>query len=319
MPTLNTTQLVAFIKSHALTHYNAGWDVVVETMTDEDLAERLKGVTSQKGAIAAFSGIVGAFNEQRTAHRNEALAMGAEPTLQEVLDSLTHNEKRVVVAHLEAGIDCNGCETLDAMKADNMTWADVAEVSRRTSLAKNQLKGVLSSLSKKGLLSTDNEKPNGAPGVDQILTDFGLVVAFELLGEGVEAMVPAKAEKPALKVVPKAEPKEKTTRAARALEDRVMVQPAKDLREVKPMTAGSKRHLIAEALLRGTTLEHLMEVTGWKRDVVSSGLYYDMKQVGMGVERKGGKLLLILPTGVKTLPVKDKTTSRTDALVAACK
>jgi hypothetical protein len=70
MPKLNTAQLVAFIKSHALTHYNAGWDVVVETMTDEELAERLEGVTLQKGAIAAFPGVVGAFNEQCQARRN---------------------------------------------------------------------------------------------------------------------------------------------------------------------------------------------------------------------------------------------------------
>ena len=63
-------------------------------------------------------------------------------------------------------------------------------------------------------------------------------------------------------------------------------------------------------------MEHLAEVTGWKRDVVSSALYYDVKQVGLGVERKGGKLFLILPEGVKVLPVKDKTTSRAEALAA---
>lgn len=341
MPKFNTNQLVSFIKAHAITNYAKGWDVVVETMTDKDIAERLGDATTQKAAIAAFAGIVGAFNEQRDMHRNEALLMGAEPTqdevasgkvdallgkqeptLQDVLNGLTDLQKRVVVALLDAGIDCNGAETLDAMRSDNMTFADVAELSQRTGLTKSQVKGVLSGLS--GIVDPDVEKPNGQPGVDQVLTDFGVIVAFELMAEGVITNPgPAKAEKPAksnVVTLPTAK-KEKATPAPkkRTTEDRVLVQPAKDLKDVKPMTAGSKRHLICEALMRGTTMEHLAEVTGWKRDVVSSALYYDVKQVGLGVERKGGKLFLILPEGVKVLPVKDKTTSRADALVAACK
>lgn len=150
MPKFNTAQLVAFIKAHAVTNYQKGWDVVVETMTDEEIAERLGAASSQKAAIAAFAGIVGAFNEQRDMHRNEALLMGAEPTEDEIAsgkvdallnktdpesptaDNLTDLEKRVLVAHLEAGIDCNGAETLDAMLSDNMTWSDVKETSQRT-------------------------------------------------------------------------------------------------------------------------------------------------------------------------------------------
>lgn len=343
MPKFNTNQLVSFIKAHAITNYAKGWDVVVETMTDQDIAERLGDATTQKAAIAAFAGIVGAFNEQRDMHRNEALLMGAEPTQDEfasgkvdallgtddpepaTADNLTDLEKRVIVAHLDAGIDTNGAETLADMLADNMTWSDVAETSQRTGLTKAQVSGVIASLSTKGLLDADVEKPNGKPGVDQVLTDKGVRIAFDLLGDGVVANPgPAKAEKPAKSNVVKlpTAKKEKAAPApkkARSVEDRVLVQPAKDLRDVKPMTAGSKRHLICEALLHGTTMEHLAEVTGWKRDVVSSALYYDVKQVGLGVERKGGKLFLILPEGVKVLPVKDKTTSRADALVAACK
>jgi hypothetical protein len=247
-----------------------------------------------------------------------------DPTLGNVLANLTDLQKRVVVALLDAGIDCNGAETLDAMRADNMTYADVAELSQRTGLTKSQVKGVLSGLS--GIVDTDVEKPNGQAGVDQVLTDFGVIVAFELLADGVVANPgPAKAEKPAktsnvVKLpTPKKEKAAPTPKKGRSVEDRVLVQPAKDLKDVKPMTAGSKRHLICEALLRGTTVEHLSEITGWKRDVVSSALYYDVKQVGLGVERKGGKLFLLMPEGVKKLPLRDKTTTRADALVAACR
>ena len=91
-----------------------------------------------------------------------------DPTLGSVLANLTDLQKRVVVALLDAGIDCNGAETLDAMRADNMTYADVAELSQRTGLTKPQVKGVLSGLS--GIVDTDVEKPNGQAGVDQVLT-----------------------------------------------------------------------------------------------------------------------------------------------------
>lgn len=332
MPKFNTTQLVAFIKAHAVTNYQKGWDVVVETMTDADIAERLGAASSQKAAIAAFAGIVGAFNEQRDMHRNEALLMGAEPTEDEIAsgkvdalmnktdpesptaDNLTDLEKRVLVAHLEAGIDCNGAETLDAMLSDNMTWSDVKETSQRTGLTKKQVSGVIASLSTKGLLDADVEKPNGQPGVDQVLTDKGIRIAFDLLGDGVVANQgptpapkadSAKAEKPA--------------RKARVLEDRVIQKPATDLAKVRPMTDGSKRHLLAQALLRGATLEHLTEVTGWSRSTVTSALRWDMGQVGLGVERKGDKYFLIMPEGLKRLPVREATISRADALVAACK
>lgn len=342
MPKFNTTQLVAFIKAHALTNYAKGWDVVVETYEDAQIAEVLGNASSQKAAIAAFAPIVGAFNEQRDMHRNEALLMGAEPTQDEIAsgkvdallgepptaDNLTPLEKRVLVAHLEAGIDCNGAETLADMLSDNMTWSDVKETSQRTGLTQNQIKGILPSLANKGLLDIDVEKPNGQPGVDQVLTEKGVRIAFDLLGDGVvanpgPAKLPGDATPKQVKSVKVPAPsnvvKLPAPKKTRTTEDRILVQPAKDLKDVKPMTAGSKRHLIAEALLRGTTMEHLAEVTGWKKDVVSSALYYDMKQVGLGVERKGGKLFLILPEGVKKLPLRDKTTSRADALVAACK
>ncbi len=84
MPKFNTTQLVAFIKAHATTNYAKGWDVVVETMEDAKIAETLGNASSHKAAIAAFAGIVGAFNEQRDMHRNEAILGGAEPTKGEI-------------------------------------------------------------------------------------------------------------------------------------------------------------------------------------------------------------------------------------------
>ena len=139
------------------------------------------------------------------------------PTLQEVLDGLTVLEKAILVAHLDAGIECNGAETLDAMRADNMTWSDVAETSKRTGLTKKQVNGVLSSLSTKGLLVTDCDPVNGEGAVQQVLDDFGIVVAFELLAAGVVAQV--------------------KTPTTRGVEDRVLVHPTTDLDVASRMIA----------------------------------------------------------------------------------
>lgn len=78
MPKFNTADLIAFIREYAIAHYNEGWDVVVEAYDDAQIAEVLGKTTTKKAALEAFAGIVGAFDEQRTAHRNEALAMGAD-------------------------------------------------------------------------------------------------------------------------------------------------------------------------------------------------------------------------------------------------
>lgn len=246
----------------------------------------------------------------------EKAAPAQEPTLGQIIDGLTDLEKRVLVAHLDAGMDCNGAETLDAMRADNMTWSDVTETARRTGLTKKQVNGVLASLSIKGLVVTDCDPVNGEGAVQQVLADFGIVVAFELLSEGIEANAPKAAPAPKAEKPAKAAPAPKKVRV---LEDRVLVAPATDMKMVRPVGEGSKRHLLAQALLTGATVERLMEVTGWNRATAASALRWDIPQMGLGVERKGDTYLLILPEGVKSIPVKAKDQTRADALVAACR
>lgn len=107
-------------------------------------------------------------------------------------------------------------------------------------------------------------------------------------------------------------------RKPRELPDRVMVEPGKP-EDVKATKAGSKRHLMAEALAKGATIEQLMQTLGWTKDTVSSAFRVDMGALGFGVERKGGKYYLLLPKGMKRIPAHDADTTRADALVAACK
>lgn len=212
---------------------------------------------------------------------------------------LTAFEKRVLVAYADAGIDANGAETVDAMLEDNMTWGDVPDIAQRTGLTKKQVQGVIASLSTKALLVITDESVNGEGPVQQVLADEGIRVAFDLMAESIE---------------PKAEPK---ARKPRELPDRVMIAPGK-AEDIKATKAGSKRHLMAEALATGATIEELVELLGWNKDTVSSALRTDMGALGLGVERKAGKYHLLLPKGVKRTPAHDADTTRADALVAAC-
>lgn len=210
---------------------------------------------------------------------------------------LTAMEKRVLVAYLEAGIDCNGAETVDAMLADNMTWGDVPEIAKATGLTQKQVQGVIASLSTKGFLVITHEGVNGEGPVQQVLADNGIRVAFDLMAEGIEAKAAAKRN---------------------ALGDRVITEPGK-AEDVKATKAGSKRHILAETLAKGATLEELEKALGWNKSTVSSALRWDIGQMGLGVERKGGKYFLLLPEGVKRIPARNADTTRADALIAACK
>lgn len=238
--------------------------------------------------------------ERRGATQAEAAALASQP-------KLTDLEQRVTVAYLAMGIDCNGCETLDEMLADNMTWGDVPAIAKATGLTQKQVQGVIASLSTKGLLVVTDEGVNGEGPVQQVLSDDGLRAAFDLMADGVEAK-PAKAQFKA----------DKPTRKPRGLDDRVIQAPGK-AEGVRPTKEGSKRALLVIALQRGATIEHLMEVLGWNRETVSSALRTDLKAIGLGCERRKGKYHRLLPEGMKKLPLRDATTSRADALAAACK
>lgn len=213
------------------------------------------------------------------------------PTLQSVLDGLTAFEKAVLVAHLDAGMECNGAETHDAMQADNMTWSDVAETSKRTGLTKKQVNGVLTSLSGKGLVVTDCDPVNGEGSVQQVLSDWGISAAFELIADGVEAKAAPKSKTPQAKAAPAS----KTNRKPGA--DCILFIPADAQKEPK---AGTKRAAIIDLLRKpaGTSVEEIAAATGWNRSVAQSALYVDVKGSGWGVERREGRLHL-LPEGVK--------------------
>lgn len=288
-----------------MTDLNTLTKAAINALLAEPLAPAALKKATKADLIARFDAMDAAdalAADLRDAREDDTPPTDPAPTVGDILKDLTPKEKVVLVAYLTLGIECNGAETLDAMRADNMTWGDTAAIAKATGLTQKQVTGVQSSLSGKCLLVVDCDPVNGEGPVQQVLTDDGLTVAFELLADDVSPDM--------LKTKPA--PK------ARVLEDRI-ITPVGKLEDVKAVSDGSKKHKLAEALLRGATIEHLMEVTGWNRSTTLSALRWDVGQMGLGCERKGGKYFLIMPEGLKRLPLRTADVTRADALVAACK
>jgi len=271
----------------------------LNALLDTPLSAAKLKKTSKADVVAMFDAMPA--SDALDADIRDARADDTPPTDPTPAPKLTKLEKRVLVAYLEAGIDSNGAETLDAMLADNMTWSDTAEIATRTKLTAKQVQGVQSSLASKNLLVIADEGVNGEGPVQQVLADVGIRIAFDLIAEGIEAKAKAK---------PKAE------RKPRALQPHVFCEPTDEIKAVK---ADSRKHKLLAALEGGATLEELMAATGWNRATVQSSFRIDVASTGFGVERReDGRYHLLFPAGVKRIPVMTPDVTRA-AAVAGCR
>lgn len=295
-----------------------------------ELAARGHNLTAsqvKKTTKAGLQELLDSLNEKKAEKHDAQIAMLAA--------DLTNMEKHVVVAMCNEGMDVNGGETVDAILEDNMTYSDEKGIAQRTGLKAKSVKGVLGSLTKRGLVSA-SERPNGQPGVDQVLNDDAIRVAFELMADGWEANVvdmnpkhpgiqSPKKPAPKLEVVEggkkeKPAKKKPAAKGPRVLKPHRFCEPVDKPENITAVQEGSKKHKLFEALWDGATIEELMEATEWSRTTVQSAFGYDVKNSGFGVERRDDQKYYILkPAGLKRLPVTTKGQSRADALVAACK
>ena len=119
---------------------------------------------------------------------------------------------------------------------------------------------------------------------------------------------------------PNDDPKPKANSKPRTLKAHKYCDPVDTPEKIMSLKDGSKKHLLAKALWGGATIDDLMAATGWNKSTVQSAFHYDMKNSGFGVERRDdAKYYLLVPNGLKRLPVVSKGETRADALVAACK
>lgn len=90
---------------------------------------------------------------------------------------LTDHETAVIVAMLQEGVECNGAEHVEDVLEDNMTWATVSDIRERTGFETETVKGVLGSLTKKGLVVAGYENSTTGES-EQVLSDEGVEAAW---------------------------------------------------------------------------------------------------------------------------------------------
>lgn len=73
------------------------------------------------------------------------------------MTTLTVFETSVLAAFINEGFDCNGSSTIEELRDDNMTWCNVDDLNNVTDLENKVLRGVMSSLEKKGLIVNSGE------------------------------------------------------------------------------------------------------------------------------------------------------------------
>jgi len=64
---ITTAELITAVRTHAIAHYEDGWDIIVEATTDAELAKLIGVVRTAKAAIAKVAKFVALKAEQRAA------------------------------------------------------------------------------------------------------------------------------------------------------------------------------------------------------------------------------------------------------------
>ena len=96
------------------------------------------------------------------------------------MTNLTDLEVTVLVAFINAGTDCNGASSIEALKEDNMTWMSAPDLVKATGLGKHTVSGVMSALQEKGLICDSGESTRGVSQTDWTATDKGIDIGWPL-------------------------------------------------------------------------------------------------------------------------------------------
>ena len=82
------------------------------------------------------------------------------------MNNLTEKETAMIVAFIEEGRDVNSAETPDALIEDNMTWMNADDLCGALGWNKQEVGGVMSALSDKGMIFDSGDSPRGSRVTD---------------------------------------------------------------------------------------------------------------------------------------------------------
>ncbi len=183
-------------------------------------------------------------------------------------------------------------------KADNATIFKLEELVEHSKMNLKSLKGVAGSLTKKGLIC-ETEEPNTG-NLALSFTDEGIDMVGSFDAEKADdANVPA----PAAFTASDAEVEVKVEKAVRKGRTPFSKPAAK---EATPVKAGSKRAEIAAALIKGATYDDMRKICikesgePWSKGATRAACTTFWTQRGFGIEQRGDKFHMILPTGMKS-------------------
>tara|TARA_R110000851_G_scaffold157194_2_gene299991 strand:- start:2130 stop:2429 length:300 start_codon:yes stop_codon:yes gene_type:complete len=84
---------------------------------------------------------------------------------------ITTKEAAMLVAFVEAGIECNAASDSDELINDNVTWMNANDLAAELGWGKQAIGGVMKSLWNKCLISDTEESPRGAKVTDWIASE----------------------------------------------------------------------------------------------------------------------------------------------------
>lgn len=127
------TTVLEQVKAYALEHYtDGGWDVIVETFEDDELAEAIGRATTLKGALRKLRPLVEVWNDrQQDAINSTSLAhtqtkTDFDPQPGEIVRDRDGKRAKLVYRYTEDGIDFSAIRYLDGSNPQGLGALDPA-------------------------------------------------------------------------------------------------------------------------------------------------------------------------------------------------
>jgi N-acetylneuraminic acid mutarotase len=96
------------------------------------------------------------------------------------MTNLTEKEATMIAAFIRAGIDCNGSRSAEELLCDNMTWMSASDLCADLGWNKQEVGGVMSALSEKGLIVDSGESAREARDNDWYASEEAIKKYFTL-------------------------------------------------------------------------------------------------------------------------------------------
>ncbi len=96
------------------------------------------------------------------------------------MTDLTAKETAMIVAFIREGKECTNAQSVEDMILDNMSWMSASDLCETLGWNKQEVGGVMSALSEKGLIHDSGESPREARDTDWYASDEAIEKYFDL-------------------------------------------------------------------------------------------------------------------------------------------